>query len=209
MKKLIRISLSMLLFALAVAVLYVPAGNVSAELSVSSESDFQVKDHTLVKYTGTAQIVSVPAYIKCIGEEAFAGHEEIVEVKFHGDKLEEIAYCAFAGCNGLEKVVIPNSVITLGNGAFSRCDSLEEVSLGSNVKDIGIGCFANCPKLSKLTVDSKNPYLTVKDGCLYDDEIKRLYLVLPGREKAMWYVLPVVWIRAHPDSFCIPNMLRH
>lgn len=189
MKKALRISISILLFALAVAITQIPADPVSADTTKASEGDFQIKDNILVKYTGTAQVVSVPAYVTRIGDEAFAGHDEMEEVRFEGDKLEEISYCAFAGCDGLTKVTLPDSLITLGNGAFSRCASLKEVKLGNSLKDIGIGCFANCPQLSVLTVASKNTYFMVKDGCLYDDEIKKLYLVLPGR-KSDFFSMP-------------------
>lgn len=189
MKKALRISISILLFALAVAITQIPADSVSADQTKSSESDFQIKDTILVKYTGTAQVVSVPAYVTRIGDEAFAGHDEMEEVRFEGDKLEEISYCAFAGCDGLTKVTFPDSLVTLGNGAFSRCASLKEVRLGNSLKDIGIGCFANCPRLSVLAVASKNAYFTVRDGCLYDDEIKKLYLVLPGR-KSDFFSMP-------------------
>ncbi len=189
MKKTLRISISILLLALAVAVTQIPVDEVMADSKdVSSEQDFLMDGTVVVKYTGTAKVVSVPAYVTEIGEEAFVGNTEIESVKFTGDELEKISYRAFSDCDNLTNVTIPDSVETVGNGAFSSCASLKSVVIGKNVKDIGIGAFADCPLLTDLKVSGNN-YFTMRDDCLYDDEIKKLYLVMPGREKDS-YMMP-------------------
>jgi hypothetical protein len=48
---------------------------------------------------------------------------------------------AFAGCDGLTSVAIPNSVISLGPGAFDDCFNLASVTIGSDVTDIGTNAF--------------------------------------------------------------------
>ena len=45
MKKALRISISILLFALAVAITQIPADSVSADTTKASEGDFQIKDN--------------------------------------------------------------------------------------------------------------------------------------------------------------------
>ena len=68
MKKIFKNSLCILLLALAVAVTQIPADFAEADSrSTSSDADFQMNGTTLVKYTGTAQVVSVPASVSVIG----------------------------------------------------------------------------------------------------------------------------------------------
>ena len=57
---------------------------------------------------------------------------------------------AFAFCTNLERVTIPESVDTIGFGAFAKCESLTQVTIPAGVKTIGNMAFA----LSGLTTVS-------------------------------------------------------
>ena len=61
--------LSALLLATAVAVTQIPVSDVEA---VATSSDFQMDGTKLLRYAGTAEVVSIPAGVKEIGEDAFA-----------------------------------------------------------------------------------------------------------------------------------------
>ena len=74
--------LSVLLLLTAIAVTQVPVSDVEA---VAPASDFQMEGSKLLKYTGTAEAVSIPADIKSIGEEAFAGNDDLIKVTIEGD----------------------------------------------------------------------------------------------------------------------------
>ncbi|MCR4989521.1 MAG: hypothetical protein K6A38_01475, partial [Lachnospiraceae bacterium] len=76
MKKALR-TIGALLLITALVVSLIPESDVEA---VSSASDFQISGDRLVKYNGTAEIVSVPDEVKIIGEEAFADNNYIVKV---------------------------------------------------------------------------------------------------------------------------------
>lgn len=180
MKKAIKNSVGILLLALALVVTQIPTTEVAAETSVAS--DFQMNGDTLVKYVGTAKTVSVPAKVKKIGEEAFAGNTSMQEITFKGN-VESIAYRAFAGCSELKKVTLPDTVTEIGNGAFSNCLALKEVTFGKNLKKIGMGVFAGCENLEKITVPKENENFTAADGCLYDKDKTVLYFMIPVREK--------------------------
>lgn len=180
MKKAIRKVVGVLLLVTALVVTQIPAQEVAADTSVAS--DFQLNGSTLVKYVGTASVVSVPATVNRIGEEAFAGNTTIKSISFKGE-VEEIAYRAFAGCSELKEITIPDSVVKLGNGAFSDCTSLKQVEFGESLKTLGIGVFAGCSSLKEIIIDKDHEYFTVSDGCLYDKDITKLYLMIPVREK--------------------------
>ncbi len=61
---------------------------------------------------------------------------------------------AFAGCNSLTSVTIPNSVITIGNYAFNNCSKLTSIDIPNSVTSIGAGAFQNCSGLSTIVIPS-------------------------------------------------------
>lgn len=154
----------------------IPTDEVIAEDTKSTLSEFELNGTILVKYTGTAQVVSVPGAVTEIGEEAFADNTTMTSITLPGS-LEKIAYAAFSGCNNLKTVIIPDSCESVGTAAFCNCTSLEGAQLGKNTKSLGTGVFTGCTKLSSI---SDNDYFKVKDGAVYDKDIVTLYEVLPN-----------------------------
>lgn len=59
-----------------------------------------------------------------------------------------IASDAFAACNLLESVTLPDSVITIGTAAFDGCESLKSIIISSNVENIWDYAFYRCDKLT-------------------------------------------------------------
>ena len=180
-KKFLR-TLGVLLLVTALVVSLIPVSGVEAE---SSTSDFEIQGSTLYKYSGTAEVVSIPDEVRTIGEEAFAGNGNIVKVKIN-DKCKQIDYGAFANCVGLRTVEIGNGVESIDSAAFSNNKSLKNVSLGDSVKNIGSGAFAGDPVLTNLTVSENNPHLLIKDNVLYDDELKTLICMLPSYQNGIY-----------------------
>ncbi len=180
MKKRAAKFLSALLFAIALAVTQIPVSDVEA---VASTSDFQMEGSKLLKYTGTAEVVSIPDNVKEIGEEAFAGNDNLIKVTI-GSNVEKVGYRAFADCDYLRTVKIGDSVTELATAAFSNNKSLRNVTIGTGLRILGNGVFAGCLQLSSLSVSEENPYLYYGNGILYDDEKKVLYAMMPGYERA-------------------------
>ncbi|MBS7339954.1 MAG: leucine-rich repeat domain-containing protein [Lachnospiraceae bacterium] len=177
--------LSVLLLLTAIAVTQVPVSDVEA---VAPASDFQMEGSKLLKYTGTAEAVSIPADIKSIGEEAFAGNDDLIKVTIEGD-VEYIGYRAFAECDNLRTILVGDNVETIDTAAFSNNKELVNVTLGAGVKELGTGVFAGCSQLKDLTLSEDNPYLHYSNGILYDDEETIVYALMPAYEKGA-YTLP-------------------
>ena len=58
---------------------------------------------------------------------------------------------AFDACRYLEEIIIPNSVVKLGNRSFSGCDiDLKEIAIPNSVTDIGNEAFYGCSNLKSL-----------------------------------------------------------
>jgi hypothetical protein len=69
----------------------------------------------------------------------------------------DIERSAFYGFNTLEKVVIPDSVRTIGMEAFKNCSKLNTVELPLALVYIGEKAFENCSKLSLIVCASETP----------------------------------------------------
>ena len=156
--------------------------------SAASNTDFQMDNSTLVKYTGTASNVSIPSNVKIIGREAFAENTGITAVSI-GENVREIEQGAFRDCTGLTAVFMPDSLEEINSGAFSNCTSLKRVSMGEGLKTIGSGIFAGCSSLSTVSVDRNNPYLVVSDNALYSKDKTILYSYFGGNG-AVRYEMP-------------------
>ena len=102
MNRRITKSLSVLLLLTAIVVAQVPVADVQAS---ALSSEFQMEGTKLLKYTGTAEVVSVPNGVKTIGEEAFAGNDNLIRVTIDGD-VETIGYRAFAECDNLRTITV-------------------------------------------------------------------------------------------------------
>lgn len=69
----------------------------------------------------------------------------------------DIERSSFYGFNTLEKVVIPDSVRTIGMEAFKNCSKLNTVELPLALVSIGEKAFENCSKLSLIVCASETP----------------------------------------------------
>ena len=74
------------------------------------------------------------------------GNPEYIEVK---DGVKAICDYAFQGLNNLHDVVLPASVVDLGEGAFASCHKLFKVTM-PGVEFIGKECFALCESLKEI-----------------------------------------------------------
>ena len=93
--------------------------------------------------------VSMPDSVKTIGTYAFGMCPDLTTIKL-GSGLKTIGICAFVFC-GLESIVIPKNVVSIGSGAFEYCKGLKSVSIPASVKTICSGAFEECTSLE--TVD--------------------------------------------------------
>lgn len=90
-----------------------------------------VRNGTLVKYSGRAKNVILPPQIKRIEDKAFENTTiESIEIS---EGTESIGKDAFANCKYLRKVIIPKSVTACDLHAFYGCSNLTEVDNRSKI----------------------------------------------------------------------------
>lgn len=66
---------------------------------------------------------------------------------------------AFAGCEGLKKITVSDTVTTIGNNAFEGCTALTSIEISDSVTSIGTNAFKDC-----------NELLQTQNGVLYADK---------------------------------------
>ena len=80
-------------------------------------------------------------------------------------------------------MVIPEGVISIGNGAFSECEQLVSVSIPDSITEIGENAFGFCPNLQYNEVDNlrylgneNNPYVYLKGVISMDTSVESIQL---------------------------------
>ncbi len=115
-------------------------------------------------------------------------------------QVKHISYRAFIGRKDLQKIKLPEGIISIKNGAFLFCENLRTIVLPNTVKEIENQAFKGCTNLRTIVIPPlvKRIYAGTFDGCsnlttmvflegkkklefrnnkeLYDLPIKTLYL---------------------------------
>ena len=118
------------------------------------------------------QVVTVPASVKAIKENAFSGSalysitlegaESIGDSAFADcadltyvnlpDTLMQVGTDAFQNCPALLSIDIPDQVTVLEEGVFDGCEWLTEVSLPAGLETIRAGAFRDCSHLESVSL---------------------------------------------------------
>ena len=101
-----------------------------------------------------------------IEDKAFRGKKGI-EVVVLPDTIETIGDYAFAACANLNTIVLPSGVDSIGDGAFKRCKSLTSINIPYGVDRINETTFFKCKRLKKFEVDGGSLYYKSICGNLY------------------------------------------
>lgn len=68
------------------------------------------------------------------------------------DNVMSIGDGAFSGCIGLTSIVIPDSVKSIGDYAFKRCTGLTRIIIPGSILSINQGVFDHCEDLTSVTI---------------------------------------------------------
>ena len=107
-------------------------------------------------YKGTDAIVVIPEIVNekrviMIGNGAFAGIKTIQYIILP-DSIIEIGENAFMDCS-VESISIPNGLKKIGDGAFAN-SNISSVVIPASVQYLGCACFWECAHLTKVYIDA-------------------------------------------------------
>lgn len=115
---------------------------------------------TIIDAESTVTIATIPASINnvavvAIGENAFASCDSLLEVTIP-DSVAEIGNFAFFDCKNLAAaIVVPESVEKIGYGAFSYNPSLKSVAIAEET-DVNSTAFFNTPAVRVMYYDDRD-----------------------------------------------------
>ena len=90
--------------------------------------EFLIENKKLIEYTGNSEVVKIPKGVKVIDDIVFRGE------------------------NKIRKIVMPNTVRTIGKEAFDSCERLTEIKFSKKLTKIGDYAFSNCTRMKKYNL---------------------------------------------------------
>ena len=99
-------------------------------------------------------VIPTDGSVTSIGDYAFAWCEKLTSVTIP-DSVTSVGIYAFAGCFSLTSATIGNRVRSIDNHAFFNCYNLTNVTIGVSVTSIGTSAFCYCRKLKSVTIPNR------------------------------------------------------
>ena len=126
----------------------------------------------LLKSSRAINSYSIVRGTRIIGNNAFVngyiGNLLDGTLEFVADTLTEIIIPntvvqigekAFRGCKSLKEVIVPDSVRTIGNAAFMGCQSLIKAVLSNSLIEIGNNVFEGCYALNQINIPNSIKFI--------------------------------------------------
>ena len=135
------------------------------------EMNADQKSYRLVKYNylspDASTIVNIPSTynnlpVTQIGNQAFYACEQIEKVVIP-DTIISIGSYAFFHCDNLTEINIPSGLIQIREYAFEGCDLLTEISIPHSV-NIGFRAFCECENLKTVVIGNEKNGTSYVDG---------------------------------------------
>ena len=125
-----------------------PLANSGAQAQFNFTTNSDGTSVTITSYTGGGGALTIPGTLG-------------------GLPVTGIGTNAFAG-DAMTAVTMPDSLVSIGDGAFGYCFTLTNVSIPGSVTSIGSNSFGACIKLTAISVDTINPAYGSVGGVLFN-----------------------------------------
>lgn len=161
-------------------------------------------------------VLNVQPYYSVCGLGYEASKKIAIPRQYEGLDVLEIRYDAFNGynnnaCKDIENIIIPDTVINIGNYAFYMCWNLKSIYIPSSVTSIGSHSFERCDSVTSIIVDEANKKYDSRDNCnaLIKTETNTL---LAGCKKSsipsdILHIGDFAFCNIHLPSLTLPNGL--
>ena len=128
------------------------------------EEDVEVKMTSAILNVDENGLLTTPT--DDVGVESFSQNYLVGKLVID-DSVTSIGYHAFAYCSSLTSVIIPNSVTSIGSGAFSDCSDLTSITIPNSVTSISTYAFSYCESLTSITIPDSVTSISpgAFDGC--------------------------------------------
>ena len=130
----------------------------------------------------------IHANCKVIAGLAFQGSG--IKKIFFSNKVTHIGYSAFNECEELSNIILPESLMYIGDSAFLGCNGFNgQINIPSNVSYIGDYAFYSCTQLDGIRVDANNKNYKSIDNNLYSRDGKVFIQYAIGKDEET-FIMP-------------------
>ncbi|MCD8211950.1 MAG: leucine-rich repeat domain-containing protein [Oscillospiraceae bacterium] len=108
---------------------------------------------------GTLEVSGSGEMEAFLGPDRSPWHDSVSDIEgvLIGEGVTEISMYAFAGCEELTEVSLPDSLRSIHDSAFRDCISLESITIPSGVTELGSMVFNGCEELTSVTFEGSAP----------------------------------------------------
>ena len=128
----------------------VATGNTEYDSRNNCNAIIEKESNTLIVGCKTTKI---PSGIEKIGEQAFANCDMLESIEIP-DSVEQVEAWAFSGCTGLKQVKLSKNLKYINMNCFSECSSLEDIVIPEGVTQLAPGAFMHCSSLKNVELPS-------------------------------------------------------
>ena len=100
------------------------------------------------------------------GTGTYENTEIEIPSMYNGFPVTKVNGYAFSSDQGIEKIVLPNTITSIGYEAFRGCSDLREIIIPASVTYIGSDAFASCNRLEIIQIESLESWCNIH----FDDE---------------------------------------
>ncbi|MEI0579319.1 leucine-rich repeat domain-containing protein [Brachyspira pilosicoli] len=100
-------------------------------------------------------MINFPSSLTKIGLGAFANCLNLQEANLKDTKITILYEQAFYNCSSLNKIVLPDGLLTIKSSAFTYCILLEEITFPEKFKVIERFVFGGCNKLKNVNFNNE------------------------------------------------------
>ena len=121
------------------------------------------------------------------------------------DSIKSIGEYAFYNCRALQEAIIGNGVKELPRSMFNGCISIKTIVIGSNVNTIGDDVFYNCSNIEKIIIQDLSQWCNMVYSPLYSTmPYSNEYDLYLGESAVTDLVIPsdVLAINKYAFSYC-------
>ena len=125
---------------------YAFAGAINLRKVILGDNVVTIKNHAFDGCVNLTEL-ALGKSVSSVGDYAFYNCESLSTADMSGTAIKNIGAYAFGGCD-LSKVVMDETVVSIGNNAFERNVNLIKITLPASIKSIGSYAFDGCERLA-------------------------------------------------------------
>lgn len=107
----------------------------------------------------------------------------------YGNVTNSIPSEAFRSASKLESIVLPQSVVSIGEYFAAECNLLKSIVLPENLEQIMELTFVNCNTIDNIIISEKNKYFKTEENVLFTKDGSELILYLSTKNNEE-YTIP-------------------